>query len=113
MLASTVRNLRLKHGLLIERPLTHPQRPVGYLSVTQLVARLEAPIHWIYTRLYRSQIQVPRDPRIHLYLFPDQPEVLTLLRQLKAGTVQTVRLDKEHHDAWSFDWLRQRVLVAS
>ena len=99
VLASTVRNLRLKHGLRIERPATHPQRPAGYLSVTQLAARLEVPIHWVYTRLYHGQIQVARDPRTRLYLFPNQPEALALLQHLKAGLVQTVCLEKEHHYA--------------
>jgi DNA invertase Pin-like site-specific DNA recombinase len=97
VLESTVRNLRLKHRILVERQQSHPQRPAGHLTVVQLADHLGVPEHWIYARIYRGQIQVTRDAASRLYLFPDHPDTLAQLQQLKAGTTKTVRLYKEHH----------------
>ncbi|HET8630570.1 MAG TPA: recombinase family protein, partial [Thermomicrobiales bacterium] len=97
VIESTVRNIRLKHRLLIARRQADPRRPTGHLSVTQVAQRLDVAEHWVYARIYRQQILVARDATTGLYLFPDHPDALALLAQLKAGAVKTVRLYKEHH----------------
>ena len=97
VIASTVRNIRLKHRILIARRQSDPRRPTGHLSVAQVAQRLGVAEHWVYARIYRRQILVDRDATSGLYLFPDHPDALALLEQLKAGAVKTVRLYKEHH----------------
>jgi len=92
VIASTVRNLRLKHRLLIAHSPTDPRRPAGYLSVTALAARLGVAEHWVYARIYSGRISVPRDTTTGLYLFADDAHTIAQLRCLKAGTVQTVHL---------------------
>jgi DNA invertase Pin-like site-specific DNA recombinase len=92
VIPSTVRSLRLKHGLRRPRPGKLPRRIPGKLTVPQVVARLGVPLHWVYQRLDRGQIDLPLDPVRKLYLFPDTPEALGQLQDLKAGRVQRVRL---------------------
>ena len=62
------------------------------MTVPQLIKRLDVPLHWVYQRIERGDIQVPLDPERRLYLFPDTPEAIAQLRKLKAGRIQTVRL---------------------
>ena len=92
VLESTVRNLRLRHRILLERSQSHPRRPVGHLTVAQLAQQLGVEQHWIYARIYNDRIQVARDRETDLYLFPDQADTLEQFRKLKAGEVKTIRL---------------------
>jgi hypothetical protein len=86
VLPSTVKTIRLKHGLMQQRHQSHPRQVAGYLTVPQLARRLGVPGHWLYDRLTNGRIQLDKDPRTGLYLFPDEPTLLEHLRQLQAGT---------------------------
>lgn len=99
VLPSTVRLLRTKHRLLKPRPPSHPHRPAGHLTIRQIAAHLGVSEHWLYDRIYKGRIIVARDPETRLYLFPDHPATWAQLQQLKAGALQVVQLDKEHHHA--------------
>ncbi len=92
VIASTVRHLRLKHRVLIAHNPSDPRRPVGYLSVTALAARLGVAEHWLYARIYNGRIAAPRDAVTGLYLFADDAPTIDQLLRLKAGDLQTVRL---------------------
>jgi len=92
VIASTVRNLRLQHRLLVTHNPSDPRRPAGYLSVAVLAARLGVAEHWVYARIYNGRITVPRDAATGLYLFADDAQTIAQLRRLKAGTLQIVRL---------------------
>ena len=89
---STVRRLRLKHRLLVDRHHPHRLRPAAYVSVSELAQRLGMPPHWIYYQIQSGRIEISRGPGSGLYLFPDQPETVEQLKQLKAGEVEIVRL---------------------
>ena len=91
VIPSTVRSLRLKHGLRRPRPGKLPRRIPGKLTVPQVVARLGVPLHWVYQRLDARRIDLPLDPVRRLYLFPDTPEALAELRELRAGRIERVR----------------------
>ena len=91
VLPSTVRLLRLRHRLFRQRSQSHPRHIAGYLTVPQLARTLGITLHWIYDRIHNGSIQVQRDPRTNLYLFPDRPKTLTLFRQLQAGKLQKLR----------------------
>ena len=58
----------------------------------QLVKVLDVPLHWVYQRIERGEIQIALDPERKLYLFPDKPDAIAQLRKLKAGRIQSVRL---------------------
>src|SRR5439155_22513572 len=92
VIPSTVRTIRLKHGLRRPRPGSRPRRIPGKLTVPELVKLLDVPLHWAYQRIERGDIQVRLDQERKLYLFPDTPEAITQLRKLKAGRIQSVRL---------------------
>jgi hypothetical protein len=92
VMASTIQGIRLKHRLLRPRPGSRPRRLAGQLTLPQVARRLDVPPHWLYQRIERGVIDVPLHPQRKLYVFPDTPEALALLQQLKAGLIESVRL---------------------
>lgn len=91
VLPSTVRLLRLRHRLLRERRQSHPRCIPGRLTVPQVARALGISPHWIYDRIHNGTIQVSRDRKTHLYLFPDKPQTIAQFQQLRAGTLQKLR----------------------
>ena len=57
-----------------------------------MAARLKTPAHWIYDRIHNGTIRVARDRQTNLYLFPDTPEMLARLQQLRQGVLKVVRI---------------------
>lgn len=91
VLPSTVRNIRLRHGLMVKRSQSHPRRIAGFLTLSQIAERLQVSPHWIYDRIHNGTIRVSKDPEWQLYLFPDKPSTLTLFRKLRDGKVKNLR----------------------
>jgi hypothetical protein len=90
VLPSTVKTVRLKHGLMQKRHQSHPRRMAGVLTVPQLARVLAVTPHWVYYLIKRGVISSTRDPKTGLYLFPDCPETLTTLRQLRDERLRQV-----------------------
>lgn len=105
VLPSTVRNIRLQHGILQKRSQSHPRRVPGCLTVPQLAAQLDVTAHWIYDRINNGTIAIARDERTGLYLFPDHPNTLAKLQELRAGEIERLAFDAKmapgegHQDA--------------
>jgi DNA invertase Pin-like site-specific DNA recombinase len=91
VLPSSVRFVRLRHRLLRDRKQSHPRRIPGYLTVPQLIEKLNLERSWIYDRIHNGTIQVALDAGRKLYLFPDTPETLDRFRQLRAGQLNSLR----------------------
>ena len=91
VLPSTVRSIRLRHRLFVKRSQAHPRSIAGFLTVPQLARHLKVTPHWIYDRIHNGTIQVTRDRKTNLFLFPDKPRTLTLLQQLQAAKLQKLR----------------------
>jgi DNA invertase Pin-like site-specific DNA recombinase len=91
VLPSTVRGLRLKHRQFLVRHQSHPRRVAGFLTLTQLAKELDMAPHWIYDRIHNGSIQISKDARTRLYLFPDEPATLEQFNALRAGIVKTIR----------------------
>ena len=87
VLPSTVRNIRLKHRILLRPSQSHPCRVPGHLTVTQLAAKLEISRSWIYDRIYNGTIRVEKGASTKCYLFPDKIGTLRKFRQLIAGKI--------------------------
>jgi len=85
VLASTVQTIRLRHGRLHRYRGPRPRRVPGFLTVSQLATALGVKAHWMYHLISRGRIIVGRDEASGLYLFPDRPETLEALRQLRDG----------------------------
>ena len=90
VLPSTVKLMRLRHGIFQVRHQSHPRQVAGALTLSQLAKALDITPHWVYDRIYNGTIQVRRDPATKLYLFPDTPATLDQFRQLRAGTLKTL-----------------------
>lgn len=91
VLTSTVKTIRLRHGLMQKRSQSHPRRVPGKLTIPQLTTKLALSQHWLYDRIHKGTIQVAKDPSTKLFLFPDDPATLTLLTELKDGLRQSLR----------------------
>lgn len=99
VLPSTVKSIRLRHGIFQVRSQSHPRQVKGALTLSQVAKTLDIAPHWIYDRIHKGCIQISRDAQTNLYLFPDDPATLEQFRQLQAGTLKTLRFSKEHQDA--------------
>ncbi len=95
VLPSTVRIIRLRHGILLKRSQSHPRRLPGRLTIPQLAAQLGVSAHWIYDRVHNGSIAVTRDEHTGLYLFPDAPGTLDGLQKLRAGELDQIAFDTE------------------
>lgn len=91
VLPSTVKTIRLRHGILIQRSQSHPRHVLGHLTVSELAKTLGISAHWIYDRIHNGTIEVAKDQETRLYLFPDRPRTLDRFRKLIAGKFQNLR----------------------
>jgi hypothetical protein len=91
VLPSTVKSIRLQHRLFRKRSQSHPRQFAGFLTVPQITHALGLTPHWIYDRINNGTIVIAKDPQHRLFLFPDAPSTLEQFRQLKEGTLKTLR----------------------
>jgi len=91
VLTSTVKQIRLRHGIAVERSRSYPRRIAGNLTVPQLAEYLKVPLHWLHDRIRNGKIRVKKHRTWKLYLFPDTPKTLTLFKQLRDGKVKQLR----------------------
>lgn len=87
VLPSTVKTIRLRHGIFQVRHQSHPRRIAGYLTVPQIAKVIDKKAHWIYHLINTGRIKVKKDTSTGLYLFPDCPETLEMFQKLKTGDV--------------------------
>ena len=99
VLPSTVKTIRLKHGQFQKRSQSHPRRIEGALTIPQIAKALDIDPHWIYDRIENGTIQVDKDSKTRLFLFPDVPTTLEQFRQLRSGNLQNLRFSRGHQDA--------------
>jgi DNA invertase Pin-like site-specific DNA recombinase len=85
VLPSTVKGIRLKLSLMQNRSQSHPRRIAGYLTVPQLAKALAITPHWVYHQIKRGTVAITRNTTTGLYLFPDTPQTLDAIRQLRAS----------------------------
>lgn len=86
VLPSTVKSVRLRHGILQQRHQSHPRQLAGYVTVPQRARTLQVSPHWLHDRLHNGRIPLPKERTTGLSLFPDHPPTIPQLQQLRAGT---------------------------
>jgi hypothetical protein len=90
VLRSTVQTIRHRHGLLRGARVKGTSRAhhvPGFLTLSEVARKLEVPKPWMYNRIYIGAIQVVKNGRTGLYLFPDDPATIERFRELKEGKV--------------------------
>ncbi len=101
VLPSTVRIIRLKHGIIHTRSQSHPIKVEVFLTVTQLAKKVEVTAHWIYDRLHKGDIEthkVPLPNRL-TYLFPDTEKTIKMFQDFKNGHFKNLCFSEEYQDA--------------
>jgi len=99
VLPSTVMIIRLKHKVFRNRSQSHPRKIQGYLTVPQLTKLLDLPQHWIYYQINKGSIQIEKDAKTGLYLFPDTPETLQRFKMLMDGEIRQLTFLRGYQDA--------------
>jgi DNA invertase Pin-like site-specific DNA recombinase len=82
VLPSTVKAIRLKHGIMQKKSQSHPLRVNGFLTAPQMARKINMPTHWIYDRIRNGKIKASKNFR-GCYLFPDTEETLKIFVELK------------------------------
>ncbi len=94
---ATVQAIRLKHGL--KHYQSRPRNVAEKLTIPQVAKALDVPTYWVYDRIRSGRIQLAKDTVTGRYLFPNEPWILTMLRQLRDGERQVAYCGEEHqHD---------------
>ena len=91
VLPSTVRDIRLRHGMKTARKRTRWPAVPGCLTVAQLSERLRIPQKWVHTQLRRGALRTAHEPSGR-YLFPDNGPAMQAVQQLRDHRVEHVDL---------------------
>ena len=94
VLPSTVRRIRLSHGIVHKPYQSHPRKVAGYLSVSHIAGQIGVSGHWVYDRIHNGRIQIVKDPDTRGYVFPDTPKMFDQLRQLKHDEMSQVLVNQ-------------------
>jgi len=95
--AHMVLRLRLRRRVLRERG--RRRQVAGYLTVRQVAERLGVSPYWIYERIYKGAIEVVRDPRWKIYLFPESGRTIRVFQAMLAGRVAKISFKGGYQDA--------------
>lgn len=99
VLESTVRNVRLRKGILRRSHQSHPYRIPGYLTISQLARKLGISRWWISDRISNGTIKAKKNKKPKCYLFPDTPEMLAELKGLVTEYQNNAGGGRGHQDA--------------
>jgi DNA invertase Pin-like site-specific DNA recombinase len=98
VLESTVRNVRLKKGILRVAHQSHPRRVDGFFTITQMAKKLGVSRWWITDRINNGTIKVEKYENAKCYLFPDTPEMLAMLKSLVTEYQAKMGCRRGHQD---------------
>jgi DNA invertase Pin-like site-specific DNA recombinase len=94
VIRSTVQTIRHRHGVLRGGRVKGASRAhhvSGYFTVSQVAQKLEVPNPWVYARIYNGTIQITKDAKTGLYLFPNDSATVEEFRELKEGKIQKLQ----------------------
>lgn len=92
LLPEAVQRLRLQGGIYRQPP--RPRHRPGYLTVSELAARLGVTRQWVLHRIRKGRIEA--DLQTNLYLFSDEPEAIARIRQLQTGSTTKANRRRGH-----------------
>jgi DNA invertase Pin-like site-specific DNA recombinase len=91
---STVQTIRHRHGLTRGargKGTSREHHVPGYLTLLEVARKLGVPKAWMYNRISNGAIQIVKEDRTGLYLFPDDPATVERFRDLKEGKVRKLQ----------------------
>lgn len=91
VLPITVQRIRLGAGIRITTQRNRWTHKVTSLSATQLAARLNIPVNWIYVQIRQKRLLIDRQPS-GAYLFQNSPSVINAVRDLRNHTIRHLDL---------------------
>jgi DNA invertase Pin-like site-specific DNA recombinase len=89
----TVQLIRQRHGMRQNAMATRARRISGWLTIDKVAERLEVSTSWIKRRIRNGTIAIQRDLRDNRFLFPDTPDGITALQELKSGARDHLVID--------------------
>jgi Recombinase zinc beta ribbon domain len=93
VLPSTVRGIRIRHGMKTVRQRTRWPAVPGCLTVTQLAERLRIPQKWIHTQLRRGVLRTIIEPSGR-YLFPDTQPAMQAVQELRENIPHSMSISR-------------------
>jgi hypothetical protein len=87
----TVQRIRLSAGLKIARQRTRWNHDPGLLSVTELAAKLNIPVKWLYIQIRQKRLLMDQQPS-GAYLFENTASVIDGIRNLRNHAVSHLDL---------------------
>jgi DNA invertase Pin-like site-specific DNA recombinase len=91
VLPITVQRLRLGAGIKVATQRTRWEHDPSLLSPTELAARLNIPVNWLYVQIRQKRLLLDRQPN-GAYLFRNIPSVIGAVSDLRNHTVSQVDL---------------------
>ena len=95
MVRSTVQTIRHhRHGLIRGargKGTSREHHVPGSLTLPEVARKLGVPKAWMYNRISNGAIQIVKEERTGLYLFPDDPATIGRFRELKAGKIRKLQ----------------------
>lgn len=91
VLPITVQRLRLGAGIKVATQRTRWEHDQSLLSATELAARLNIPVNWLYVQIRQKRLLLDRQPN-GAYLFRNIPSVIGAVSDLRNHTVSQVDL---------------------
>ena len=91
--ARTVQLVRQRHGVPQNAMATRARHISGWLTIDKVAEYLQVSTSWIKRRIRNGTITIQRDPRDNRYLFPDTPDGISALQDLKSGARDHLVID--------------------
>ena len=99
VLPITVQRIRLDAGIKVEVQRNRWSHDPSALSATELAARLDIPVNWLYVQIRQERLLIDRQPT-GAYLFPNSPSVMNAVRNLRDHTITCLdlRISQPHQE---------------
>jgi hypothetical protein len=89
----TVQLVRQRHRVLQNSKSTRARHITGWLTIAMVAERLWVSSSWIKRRIRAGTIRIQRDSHDKRFLFPDTPDSIAALQELKAGARDHLIID--------------------
>ncbi len=99
VLPITVQRIRLGAGMKVIKQRTRWAHPPEVITANALAAKLGIPVNWLYVQIRAGRLLLDRQST-GAHLFPDTPEAIDAVRQLRAHTSELVdlRINQPHQE---------------